>query len=117
MKLWITKKLFDGKPSYSTTIKSKDKDQNEIKYYLPISFMKVEEPNENCEIEIKDGFYGCFNSKDGIKPKLIIKAYTVERLSEYNTTANTPNDVQTSQNDPYEAFGNEIELTDDDLPF
>ena len=58
-----------------------------------------------------DGFMSCYTAKDGVKPKMIItKATKVEKKAKLVVDEKV-------ENDPYAEFGEELELTDADLPF
>ena len=105
MKLWIIKNEFNGRNSYSTNAKNKN---DNINTFIDLQFKRENEPEANCEILVKDAFFSCYNSKDGIKPKLIVMEYEVLRLSEYDTKPKT----QEKQEDPFKEFGDTVEVDD-----
>lgn len=81
MKIWVKK----GQYGFST--KLKDSKDESIFMYLDIQFKLENKPEDTCQIDIKDGFFSCYKSKDGIKPKFIVMDYEVIQS---NTESETP---------------------------
>lgn len=117
MKLWIKKNTFNDRVQYSTRIQDKDK-VNDM--YLDLQFKQGNEPTENCQIQVKDSFFSCFNSKNGVKPKLIVMDYEILQTSQYNDETTQQHNEETpydfEKEDVLESFGAGIDLSDQ-LPF
>ena len=63
---------------WSTPCSTKDQGGNELTCWLSVQFKRGEEPNnEKANIKVSDFFMSCFNSNDGIKPKLVVMAYSI----------------------------------------
>lgn len=74
--------VYKGRYGFSTQLKSKDINGDEIKTYFPVRFKKGQEPMGDANIDIKDWFLTCFKTKDGtIKPELMVMDWT-ERIKE-----------------------------------
>lgn len=69
--MYIIRKEFNGRSSYSTSCNNKKK---ELKYYMSVEFYNCGEPKTE-NIKVLDFFMSCYESKDGIKPKMIITSY------------------------------------------
>lgn len=115
MKLWISKSEY----GFYNTLKGKDKDKNPIKYYLDVSFFECAEPEVAGQIEINDGdyFFGCYNTKNGIKPKIIVKNYTFLQASEYGDEVKPAAKPVTKkvEKDPFEEFGDTVSVENNDF--
>jgi len=74
MKIRVFKNQFG---TFETLLKSKMLNGEEIKYYLPVTFKRGTEPNEEkIEIDIVDGWLTCYLAKNGEpKPKFYINDY------------------------------------------
>lgn len=58
---------------WSTPCSSKDMGGNELNVWLSVQFSKGNEPKtDKAYIDVKDLFMSCFNSNDGIKPKMVV---------------------------------------------
>lgn len=111
--MYITKKEYNGRNSYSTTCKDKDKN---LVYFLDLQFPRDNEPN-GTNIKIKDFFMSCYQSKDGIKPKMIITKYEEngQATQEYSDfIKKTTNAIDDSA---FADFGNCIEIDESELAF
>jgi len=110
MKLWIKK----GNYGWSTI--AKNKDDKEMVGYVDISFKNGNEPKENSEIKISDGFFTCYKNKAGeVKTQLKVMDYEVLRVSEYAKA-----EQEEKKEDIYADFGSNIVLDDNEnnsLPF
>ena len=122
MKLWVSK----GQYGFSTRLKSGNVNGNEadaVSMFMEIQFRKEKEPEGNCQIDIKDGFLSCYNSKEGVKPKFVVMDYTI--LQGHNPDANKEPKVEektsfTAQELADEAmadFGDIIEIDESEIAF
>jgi hypothetical protein len=107
MKLVISKNK-EGNGYYSKLTNEYNGKKSEM--YLSLQLSKELGELEYGLYEV-DGFMSCYTAKDGVKPKMIItKAKKVEKKPELEVNEKV-------KNDPYADFGQQIELTDEDLPF
>lgn len=91
--MWVKKSQY----GFSTTLK--DKNDKEIKMYLDVQFPKENQPKGNCQVDIKRFFMSCFKSKDGVKPKIVIRDYEI--LQEEVGQAQE----EVKEEDPFADFG------------
>ena len=107
MKLVISKNK-DGNGYYTKLSNEYNGQKSEM--YLSLQLSKDLGELEYGLYEV-DGFMSCYTAKDGVKPKMIItKATKIEKKAELVVDEKV-------ENDPYADFGEELELTDADLPF
>ena len=100
-KIW--RKDFNGKPAYSRSIASQEfKDGVKgdwIRDYEAVQFKGGADIPNGTSIEVKDGFEAVYNSRDGVKRKLIVVSYEVLDM-------------------PSESVGSGfMAINDDDVPF
>lgn len=76
----IYRKDFDGRPSYSRCIASQEYKNGQkgdwIRTYEPVQFPKGTEIADRSVVRIK-GFEAVYNSKEGVKRKLVVQEYQV----------------------------------------
>lgn len=89
---------------------SKQGDERTI-YFMELAFKQGNEPSVSpCRLDIGHCFLSCYPSKSGIKPKLVITEYEVEKTFEGSATvapAASVNGVpQTAVNQPAPNGGN-----------
>lgn len=121
MKMWIKKSEY----GFSTKLKDSNLDENgnEISMYLGIQFKREQEPKvENCQIEVKDGFFSCYKSKkdNSVKPKFVVMDYEILKGHDKEETPSevvpeiTSEPTSFSANDltdqDYVDFGNIVEF-------
>ncbi len=116
IKMWINK----GEYGFSTRLK--DGQEGGPSMFMGVQFKKGNEPEGNCQIEVKDGFFSCYNSKDGVKPKIVVMDYAI--LEGHNS--NTPKETKVEEKTSYTAqeladeamadFGDIVEI-DNELAF
>lgn len=107
MKLVISKNK-DGNGYYTKLSNEYNGKKSEM--YLSLQLSKDLGELEYGLYEV-DGFMSCYTAKDGVKPKMIItKATKIEKKAELVVDEKV-------KNDPYAEFGEELELTEFDLPF
>lgn len=75
-------KIYVNKENYNWQTRAVN---GEDKMYIDIQFRKEQEPQQPfCQIEIKDGFFSMYKTKQGLaKPKLVILNYEVISQTEY----------------------------------
>ena len=92
-------KIYAKKGNYGwfAVVDNGKKDDNErVIYFMELAFKQGNEPAVSpCRLDIGHCFLSCYPSKAGIKPKLVITEYEIEKTFE-NQTA-TP---QTAANQP-----------------
>ena len=92
-------KMYAKKGNYGwfAVVDNGKKDDNErVIYFMELAFKQGNEPAVSpCRLDIGHCFLSCYPSKAGIKPKLVITEYEIEKTFE-NQTA-TP---QTAANQP-----------------
>lgn len=96
VKVWKNKKE-DGSYYFTYSISSKKQDGTYDYMSKIIRFMKDKEPQDTCEIMIENAFQSFYVSGDKKNDYLMVLSYDV--LNETNNSKD------------------EVELTDDDLPF
>lgn len=104
MKLMISK---NDKGYYTKITNEYNNEKTEL--YLTIQLSKSLGELEYGLYEV-DGFMSCFNSKDGVKPKLIL---TSARKIEKKSNEITHNDLQ--DDDPFTQYAEQVEINDDML--
>lgn len=76
----IYRKDFDGRPSYSRCIASQEYKNGQkgdwIRTYEPVQFPKGTDIADRSVVKIK-GFEAVYNSRDGVKRKLVVQEYQV----------------------------------------
>lgn len=107
----IFKKDFNGKISYSLGLSKKDKEGRFVNGYMPVQFKKDVKIENKTKIKIKEAWLGFNIYENKTYPYIFINDFDV---------------VQETQN-PYTEFGNsikteseigeQIQITDEDLPF
>ena len=103
MKLMISK---NDKGYYTKITNEFNNEKTEL--YLTIQLSKSVGELEYGLYEV-DGFMSCFNSKDGVKPKLIITKAKPINKKEKDINEEIQND------DVFAEYGEQLEITDDFL--
>lgn len=102
-----------GEYGYYTKVKN-IQNEEEISMYLNIQFPRDLEPEETAlQIDIKDGFFSCYGSQDGVKLKFVVMNYEI--LKVYDDTQNTQ-ESEESQFNETETVQIDLDLSDE-LPF
>ena len=99
---------YEEKKYYKIGLSKKDKNGNYINGYLDARFRKDEEIDDSKKIYIKEAWLDFY-----VKDK-ITKLYIF--INKYEYVADVIKDEKIEK-DPFAEFGEEVELTDDDLPF
>jgi hypothetical protein len=80
-------------------------------------YLDVQLPKDRqCEagqIEIKDGFFTCYQTQAGVKPKLVVMDYEYLQASQNLTPRAEP--IKQVEKDPFETFGDTLEIDNDFL--
>lgn len=101
----IFRKDFENRTLYRIGLSKKDENGNYINGYMDVRFRNgVDIPN-NTKIEIKKAWIGF-----GVKDK---KTYPYIFINEFETVG----EKETTKEDPFAAFGKQIEINEDDIPF
>jgi hypothetical protein len=111
MKIWINKKDFDGRIAYSTKLAQKDK---ETKKEICSMYLDIQLPKDRqCEagqIFIKDGFFTCYQTQAGVKPKLVVMDYEYLQESQFDKV-----EPKKIEEDPFSEFGATVEIDNNDF--
>lgn len=83
-------KIYAKKGNYGwfAVVDNGKKDDNErVIYFMELAFKQGNEPAVSpCRLDIGHCFLSCYPSKAGIKPKLVITEYEIEKTFEGSTT-------------------------------
>lgn len=110
MKLVISKNK-DNTGYYSKITNEYNNEKTEM--YLNLQLGKNIPELEYGLYEV-DGFLSCFKSKDGsVKPKLIITS--AKPTTKYEKKETPKEEVKQEESDPFQEFGDELEITDNFL--
>jgi hypothetical protein len=71
-KTMIFRKDFDGRPSYSGSISSKDMNGNWISVIVPVQMPKGTDLPNKTEIDVTKGFEAVYVKRDGTKDRKIV---------------------------------------------
>ena len=86
------------KNAYGYSIPCANKREN-LKTYMNAKFYDCTPPDNNCEVYINEGGFGCYKNKNGNTiPTVIIKDYTIVRVFEDNATSNDNSTIYTRTN-------------------
>lgn len=112
----IFKREYDGKTFYSVGLSRKDRDGNYINGYMSCRFKNGVEVPDKTKIYIKSAWLDFYLKDKTTVPYIFINEF--ETVGE--TIDKAKKDIEVNQepkNDPFAEFGQEITLTDADLPF
>ena len=101
---------YEGKELYSIGLSKKDIAGNYINGYMSCKFKKGEHIPNKTNIIIKDAWLDFYLKDKKTHPYIFINEYTID--GENNIEEN-----KEVKEDPYEQMGEEVKLTDEDLPF
>lgn len=118
----IFRKDYNGKPSYSLGLSKKDKDGKFVNGYIKVNFKKGVELNNKSKIKIKNAWIDFYKDNEKTIPTIFI--------NEFDIIEQPAKEVANSgkkEANPYEEFANsmttefdtgeQIQITDEDLPF
>ena len=114
----IFRKDFDGKPSYSIGLSKRLKNGEYEKGYLTVYFKQDVTLRNKTKIAIKQAWLS-FNLRDNkTYPYIFINDFTIIDEGEMQETKGDEVNPYQEMNTKVEAdIGQQIEITDDDLPF
>jgi hypothetical protein len=80
-------KKYNDRMTYSTSVSRKKQDGTYVRQYVSLKFLenkKLHDPAipDGSEIEIKNGWLSCYESKDGVKDEWVITDYAVTEEAE-----------------------------------
>ncbi len=110
---------YNGYSYYKIGVSKKSQTGEWINGYIRCQFKKDVVIENKTKIYIKSGFLSFnLNNKETIPYIFITDFETVDETIENAKVQNTvDNMVKQEQSDPFKDFGEEIQLSDDDLPF
>lgn len=106
--IMIFKNEYEGKPYYSLGLSKKMQDGNYLNGYIPCQFKKNVEIDNKKKIYIKNAWLTFYIKDKKTIPYIFINEF------EYVEAAIKEAKKET---DPFKEFADEIEITDEDLPF
>lgn len=108
----IYRKDFEGKPSYSLGLSKKNKEKNEYTNgFIKVNFRKGTDLKNKTKIKIIDGWLDFYLNGKTTIPTLFINDFEItEEPEETDAYKDMSVKVETD-------IGEQIEITDDDLPF
>lgn len=112
----IFRKDFNDKPIYSIGLSKKKKDGNYENGYMTANFKEGTDIASGSRIKIKDAWLSFYLKDNKTIPTIFINEYEL---------VGVPKPKEEKEENPFEDFGNsiktevqeQIEITDDDLPF
>lgn len=108
----VFKREYEGKTFYSLGLSRKDRDGNYINGYMTCRFKNGVEVPDKAKIYLKNAWLDFYLKEKETKPYIFISEFeTVEEVID-STKAEAEEQI-----DPFKEFGQEITLTDEDLPF
>ncbi len=108
MKKRIYRKDYNGVALYSLMMSNKKEDGTYDNVFLPVRFRHGVEVENKADIEILDWFPTFYRDKNN---NPVIQAFIMDFKQEAVIQK------QEVKNDPFEDFGREVEIKDEDLPF
>ena len=112
----IFRKDYNGKPIYSIGLSKKDKKGNYINGYMNCNFKQGTELENKTKIKIKDAWLSFYLKDKTTIPTIFINDYEVVGVpkpkEETNPFKEFGDSIKTESN-----IGEQIEITDDEIPF
>lgn len=118
----VFRKDYNGKPSYSLGLSKKDKDGKFVNGYIKVNFKKGVELNNKSKIKIKNAWIDFYKDNEKTIPTIFI--------NEFDIIEQPAKEVANSgkkEANPFEEYGNsiksdfdlgeQIQITDEDIPF
>ena len=115
----IFKREYEGKTYYSVSLSKKDRDGKYINGYMSCRFKNGVEVDNQTKIYIKNAWMDFYLKDKETKPYIFINEFqTVEEVIDNNKKSNSEilKDVMQDK-DPFAEFGQEVQISQDDLPF
>lgn len=114
--IMVFRNEYNDKASYSTTISNKKEDGTYENAFISLNLPKGTELADRTKIQIKNGFLSFYKKGEegnqSIVFKVIVTDYEIVELGEAKVEKQEDN-----TSDPFVEFGNEVVLSDDELPF
>lgn len=77
----------NGNYGWFTVADNGKQDNERVSYFMEVAFKQGAEPSVSpCRIDVGHCFLSCYNTKNGIKPKIVITEYEVEKTFENGGT-------------------------------
>ena len=108
----IFRKDYDGRASYSIGLSKKDKEGNYVNGYMNVKFKKDVDLKNQTKIKIKEAWLGFNQQEKKTYPYIFINDFEVVEQQEENPFEQFGDNIKTESE-----IGQQIEITDDDLPF
>ena len=116
----IFKSTYDNKHYYNMGLSKKNQDGRYINGYIMCRFKNGVELEDKTKIYIKNAWLDFYLKDKETKPYIFVNEF--ETIGETIEKAKAPTNSQIIQSvmnddDPFKSFGEEVELTEFDLPF
>lgn len=73
----------NGTYGWFAVVDNGKKDNERVSYFMEVAFKQGTEPSVSpCRIDVGHCFLSCYNTKGGIKPKIVITEYEIEKTFE-----------------------------------
>ena len=114
----IFRNEFEGKALYNVGLSKKDQEGNYINGSIPCKFKKDVEVENKSKIYIKKAWLDFYRKDKQTIPFIFISEFEyVGEAIELSKKSDSDIIQGVMNDDPFTSFGNEIEITDDMLPF
>jgi hypothetical protein len=111
----VFRKEYEGNVFYSLGLSKKRQDGTYENGYMPCQFKKGVSLEDKTKIYLKSSWLTFYKKEKQTIPYIFINEF--ETVSEAIDNSKTIVKDETIQNDPFKDFGDELEITEDDLPF
>ena len=109
----IFKKEINGRAFYSIALSKKDKDGNFVNGYMKVDLRKGADIPNKSRIKIKNAWLSFYKDEDNkTMPTLFIDEFEIVKEGEQNPYEEFGDSIKTKSD-----IGQQIEITDNDLPF
>lgn len=108
----VFKNEYQGKLYYKIGLSKKDMNGNTIRGYIDCRFRKGVEVDTSKRIYLQDCWLDFY-----IKDKITKHYIFVNKFEYVQDVIEETKEEPKEESDPFEEFSNEVELTDEDLPF
>lgn len=112
----IFKKEYQGRIFYSVGLSRKDRDGNYINGYMPCRFKNNVSVEDKTKMYIKSAWLDFYLKDKETKPYIFINEFELVGETIENAKQKEKEEIK-EEVDPFTQFANEVEITDDDLPF
>lgn len=114
----IFKREYEGKTFYNVGLSRKDRDGNYINGYMPCRFKNDVSVEDKTKMYIKSAWLDFYLKDKETKPYIFINEFELVGETINKSKVQEQQEILNEVvNDPFAEFGNEVIISDDDLPF